>query len=201
MKKYLFLLLPHRQTLTFACTTREVFPNSSSHHGRQIVSNWLTFKIERIIPSHMLNKASKSKIKPRKNKRRKNIFFLFNAMTLHPPPTLQMIKLFFESLTSYTYNYQHSIVIDLKATDLLQRRQTQPHSLNTQSLTTWSHQRPCVQQWSCSWGSVLLTIAQLDTEGARHSKLVMQCYNLCNMSLFKLQLKSLGSIIIVFKRN
>lgn len=150
MKKYLFLLLPHRQTLTFACTTREVFPNSSSHHGRQIVSNWLTFKIERIIPSHMLNKASKSKIKPRKNKRRKNIFFLFNAMTLHPPPTLQMIKLFFESLTSYTYNYQHSIVIDLKATDLLQRRQTQPHSLNTQSLTTWSHQRPCVQQWSCS---------------------------------------------------
>lgn len=201
MKKYLFLLLPHRQTLTFACTTREVFPNSSSHHGRQIVSNWLTFKIERIIPSHMLNKASKSKIKPRKNKRRIFFFYYLMQWLFTPLPPFKWSNYSLKALPAILTTTKHSIVIDLKATDLLQRRQTQPHSLNTQSLTTWSHQRPCVQQWSCSWGSVLLTIAQLDTEGARHSKLVMQCYNLCNMSLFKLQLKSLGSIIIVFKRN
>ncbi len=52
----LFLLLSSRQTLTFVRTTREVFPKASSHQGKQIGSTYrLTFKIERIIPSHMLN--------------------------------------------------------------------------------------------------------------------------------------------------
>lgn len=94
-----FLLLAHGQTLTFVCTTREVFPNSFLHHGRQIVSNRLTFKIEIIIPSHMLNKTSKSKLKPRKKKLFSTGSYLMQWL-FNPPPTLQMIKLFFESLTS-----------------------------------------------------------------------------------------------------